>query len=223
MLPNPKAGNYVGMFTDQNGSVGRFQLTIGTWSDVHGVFYTAINKYMNFDGSIDRDGVGALRYLNGTEYVDEVAGIQLGPIGQPTTTLNITPVNNKNPSAVAVLLVNPSGPYGNPNPFTGNYAGTILDTTINKAEVLAINVSGSGTVSGTEIIDNNGTPVATPISGTVSSTGWISYVLKANQVSIFGTIYGGNPVAGPVQLSTGDDATLSLSTVAALLFLPTPN
>ena len=77
MLPNPKAGNYVGMFTDQNGSVGRFQLTIGTWSDVHGVFYTAINKYMNFDGSIDRDGVGALRYLNGTEYVDEVAGIQL--------------------------------------------------------------------------------------------------------------------------------------------------
>jgi len=201
---NPFVGTYAGEYVDQNGNAGQFQLTVMQTGSVSGTYSNATATFNLISGHVDGSGKGVVTIPNGT------ASIQLGQSGQATTTLSINPTRTNNPNALAVfvskIIYLPLG-----NSFTGGYAGTIHDTTLNTTAALAVVINAAGTVSGSEVVNLNGVPTLTSISGTVSSTGALSCVSQSNQVTITGTVTKGNNVYGPIQLSNGDAGELSLT------------
>jgi len=202
-VPSPYAGTYYGEYIDKSGNAGTFQVTVAASGSVNGLFSNAQATYNLMRGSIGATGAGEVTY--GTT----PAKIQFGPSGQQTTQLNIEPVGNNVPAAVAVLVVGSTAASG-ANPFAGNFAGAIHDTTVNLPGALALNIDQSGTVSGLGVINVSGTPTLTSILGTVSSSGTLSYVEGVNQVTVSGTVTKGVAVYGPVQLSNGDTGSITV-------------
>jgi len=235
-VPGRYQGTYAGEFIDKQGLTGQLTLQVsGTNPEaVSGQFVYPAQTW-SFTGQITSGGTGTVDYQS-----DAAGTLQFGPAGQPTTKLSIltnliilpAPTGSTGstgttgstggdgsgtgtvfPNAQVALISNPTGVFGGANSFAGSYAGTIQDTTLDKPDILAITIQSSGAVTGTGSSYVNGSPVLTSVSGTLSSSGSLSLVL-ANQVSVSGTVsLAKGTISGPLKLSNGDGATLSISQV----------
>lgn len=208
---NPYAGSYVGEFVDQNGVTGQFDITVASnvaGNNITGA-YLYTNNTINFTGAINKQGHGDFTTSAGT------TGIQFGQLAQPTTSLSINSINN--PGALVVLISNPTGLFGGANSFSGDYAGTVQNTTINKTGVIALSISSSGVVSGSDVVEVNGTPTLTTVSGTLSTAGALNYQIAANGVTVTGNVSLSNgTISGALTSSDGDALSVSITQVQPL-------
>lgn len=157
---------------------------------------------MSFTGTINRSGAGSITDSNGTYQ------IQLGTSGLSTLGGGIGTRTN---GAFFTAATNPTGTYSG---FAGDYAGTVDNTTLGATGVISLVVSSSGTVSGVDLFDVNGTPTLEPVTGTLSSGGALSYTVHG--VTVSGTVtQNGTTVSGSLTESSGDSATITLQQLLA--------
>jgi len=202
-VANMYAGNYRGSFIDQSGNTGQFQLTVNSAGRVNGQYFYNWTSISTVTGSIDKDGHGRMNFGNGP------ATIQFNNNPEQTSTIYVQPASSTLPKAIVVLEPSPTGMNGSNNPFTGNYAATLKDTTLNQSVALAVSISPTGAVTGTEISLNKGDFSTTTIVGSITPAGVINLPL-AQQVTVTGTLSIAAIVGGPVQLSNGDSGNLSM-------------
>jgi hypothetical protein len=198
---SPYAGNYEGEFEDAQGVTGIFILNVAPNGTLQGQY--DYNPALTFTGSIGELTTGTITTSAGT------SAISLGPTG---SSISATVANTSGNGANVVLVLNPNDVFGGANPFTGDFAGTVTNSTLNKTGVLALTVSSSGVVTGSDLVDAAGTPTLTTITGTLSSAGALQYTVAATQVVVTGTVTITNgAISGSLSESNGDSATLALS------------
>ncbi len=226
-VPGNYAGTYVGELVDNTGRTGTvvFHVQGGNPEAVTGQV-TYSTGSLGFTGKVVKGGGGTMVF--GAPFWSFFA---LGPSGAKTTTVVISQViqtinlpnggsTSHSPASVVpvsgkvALVANPSGIFGNGNNFQGEFTGTITDTALNQATALAVNIDSDGNVLGTAVIQKNGSPTLSGISGTILSSGQLVYTTQGNQISGQGTLTlkAGAP-SGTVKLSNGDSATVSLNQV----------
>jgi hypothetical protein len=198
---NPYAGNYSGDFVDQNDFIGPFTMTVSSSGALSGQFGYATP--ITYTGSIVSAGTGSITGTNGTFQVT------LGGSGHTTLGGGIGAPTN---GAFITLASNPTGTFSG---FSGDYAGTVHNTTLGATGIIALSVSSSGAVTGVDLFDVSGTPTLEPIAGTLSSSGALSYTVHG--VTVAGTVsLTGETISGSLTESDGDAASLSVQQVSAL-------
>lgn len=195
---NPYAGTYSGQFEDQTSFIGPFTMTVSSSGAISGTYGYATP--LNFTGSVNSSGSGSLTDSNGTFQVT------LGSSGLPTLGGGIgTPSNG----AFVALASNPTGQF---NGLSGDYAGTVHNTTVGLTGIIAFNVGSSGALTGLDLFVVNGSPTLVSISGTLSSSGALSYSIGS--LTVTGTVsLSGTTLSGALTESDGDSATLSVQQV----------
>jgi hypothetical protein len=141
---------------------------------------------------------------------------------QQTSALNIVPVKPGTPVAEVALTPSPGVSLPAGNPYAGNYAGILRDTTANTSGALAIVISASGAVWGQEITNVNGNFSSYTISGTMSASGALNVTLLEVQQTITGTVSRATNVYGPVQFGNGDAGNLVFYPFASPFGPPPP-
>jgi len=244
--PAAYAGSYVGEFIDANGSVGQFSLAVTASNPASCTGqYTYPSGTISFTGQIGGGGQGTVNIRNAN--VTDYATMQLGPSVQPTARLSFRPqliielpnggsgttgttggtgttgTTSIFPVAQVVLITNTTGFFGGANPFSGNYAGTIKDTTLNTTGLLALSIDASGKVSGSGSVSNSGTQTLISVSGTLSAGGTLNYVEQTGNESAAGTVaLSKGTISGALKLSNGDSAEISLTQVKPLNIISLP-
>ena len=201
---NVYAGTYTGQFEDSSSMIGTFSLSVSNTGGVGGQM--VYNPVLSFTGTINTQGTGYIS-INGL-----TPQITLGTPGQLTLDGGILYGNGS--GAYFTLVKNPPGTFGVSNPFSGDYAGTRHNITLGVTGITAMNISASGVVTGCELVDVNGTPTLSTISGTRSSSGTLSYTDVVNSVTFAGTVaLSSGTITGNLTGSNGDSATISISQV----------
>jgi hypothetical protein len=247
--PTAYAGSYVGEFIDANGAIGQFSLVVQASNPASFTGqYIYPSSTINFAGNLAGGGQGNFNIQSAS--TTDYGHFQLGPSGQPTARLTFRPqpvidlpsggsgttgttgttggtgttgTTSVFPIAQVVLISNPTGFFGGTNPFSGNYAGTVKDTTLNSTSILALSIDTAGSISGSGTITNNLSQLLTSVTGSLSAAGTLSYVQQADNGSGAGTVtLAKGIISGTLKLSNGDSAEISLSQVKPLNTITLP-
>jgi hypothetical protein len=155
---------------------------------------------MSFSGTINSSGTGSIQDSNGT------LPITLGASGLSTLGCGI---GTSTEGFFATFISNPNGQFSG---LSGQYAGTVHNTTLGATGIIALSISSSGVVAGVDLFNVSGKPTLEPVSGNLSSSGHLVYVVDG--VTVNGDVsLAGNTITGGLQESNGNSATLSVSQV----------
>jgi hypothetical protein len=194
---NAFAGSYSGEFIDQDDVIATCTMTVDATGAVNGQFN--YGTPLTFTGQVNGSGAGTIQDSNGS------LPITFGSSGHPTLGVGI---GTSTTGFFMTLISNPTGSFSG---FSGDYAGTVHNTTLNKTGIIALSVN-SGVVSGVDLFTVNGSPALKGVSGTLTSGGVLTYTVDG--VTVTGTVtLSGTTISGPVQESNGNAATLSVNQV----------
>jgi len=207
--PSSYAGTYGGVFNDTSGIVAPFSMTVLSNGSITGQ-YSYSTGAKKFTGYMNNSGVGVINTASGSAQMN---------VGTPQPTLGGGIFNSNGVGAFFTAVTNPSGVFGGANPFSGAYAGTVHDTTLNHTGIIAMAIDPVGNILGTDLVTLNGIPTLAFITGTVTANGSMVYGYSstgANPVTVVingtATISNGT-ITAPLNSSTGDSVTLSISEV----------
>jgi hypothetical protein len=202
---NSYAAAYAGEFEDVNGVIAPFTMTVLLNGTLSGQLeYPTGTK--TFTGTVKNDGIGSIMTSTGTSGLTLTLSME--------SSLGGTIANTNGNGAYFAAVTNPTNVFGGPNPFTGDFAGTVHNSTINATGVVAMAVDSSGNLTGTDLVNVNGVPTLSPINGTITGSGTINYLIIATNVTVTGTVtLSGGTLGGSLTGSNGDSLTLSCTGV----------
>jgi len=203
---NTYVGNYFGEFQDASNVIAPFSMSVALNGTVRGTFVYS-GGVVSFTGKLKNKGVGTITTANGTSNIS---------LGLPyETTLSGSVANTNGNGAYFTAITNPSGVFGGTNPFKGDFAGSVSDTTIGTSTIIAIVIDASGNITGSHLVSTNGTLTLSAITGTITSAGALSYTIIATNALVTGNVTLSNgAISGSLVNGQNNDAlTLSMSAV----------
>lgn len=205
------AGAYVGTYLNgANGQTGPYSFTVQSGGVISNGTIVINGSSVPLTGSVDSSGVASFT-IQGTG----------GGTGKLTAGGNGTVfgmlTNSSNQTIYTDALANPVGPAVGANAYSNDYTGTYTDTTVGKTGILSFHVDGAGKITGTGLVDNSGTVEFATITGTVTSTGNLTFIASVSGTS-FGSISGnvkltGSNLTGTMTNNKGETITFNLQVV----------
>jgi hypothetical protein len=212
LINNPYKGTYKGEFFEHDsGAIGSVSLNITAAGIISGTATPIVNGKpgapFKLTGAMASSGSAVISGFEGNTDV--------GQFASPSSTTMAAYITNESGSSTVwlALLVNPSAPSTGGNPFSGDYAGTVLNTITGITNFNAWTISTSGVVAGSAVIQDSGVPALAAVTGTVSSSGSVAWTVSVGG-SVVSTITGnltltGTSLTGTLKNSANNNLTLS--------------
>jgi len=206
------AGKYVGTYENgTTGTIGQFSFTVGSTGTISNGTIAINGTNETLTGSISNSG--AATFISGGN--TPTATGTMSAAGAPTVFATLK--NTDNQTVWVVALLNPSGPAAGGNSFSNDYTGSTRNNTVGLTGILSFSVNGSGSLSGTTLIDEAGTIEFAAMSGSVSSSGALTYTITSNGVLITTTkgqlALANSSLTSSLKNTLGDSLTLDVQAV----------
>jgi hypothetical protein len=215
-LTSGYAGTYSGAFQTSTGQIGTVSIAISTLGALTGSeVVSSTGASTTLTGTVT--SAGAATVTIGTDSTTGAFSL----ISNSTPTASLTLTDSSGNVTYFVLIVNPATITGG-SIYEGDYAGSIFNFSNNSSGVLAINIGTDGTLTGTILTDDSGTPSIDSLTGTVTAnvtSGTIGWTVATSGTTIE-TATGTVTLSGTTLLGSLTTSTGSILDFAAPLITP---